>query len=198
MRNRTSFAHRTQILAGVAALGVGLVAGIVGASPTTGTRTPERADTSVPAAEAPQDTQVHCHGATSRLSIDFGVARSVRGPAGEQLSLQIAVQSRFDGPASVAYAVEWTDDVGTEIKAPELPPVVQIGAGQSLSVERLTPLGLADGFYQLRVKAIGLGSGAETVGAENVFYFKLAGGSVVPLDDEEWHEFSRANIGVRS
>lgn len=103
--------------------------------------------------------------------------------------------NRFGARASVRHAVELVDDRGRPVTPRDIAPIGTLDAGGRGQHEVTIPAGLADGFYLLRVTAVGKGGGREA--AESVAaHFEVAAGAIQPIDANDWLARSRANREV--
>lgn len=200
-RKRIRAAIGKPALAAVIVLATGMVGGFISASPSADMHP---APVLAKSASASKSAKPSYGGevrrgnvsSTGLFSIDFESRRSISSASGEQLELAVLFQNRFPDSADVAYVVDITDDLGNKVEPSKLSPVVKVGARETMSVDARTPAHLSDGFYQLRVRAVARSRVGMSVGTDNAFFFKVESGSIVPIDIEEWHEFSRANMGV--
>jgi hypothetical protein len=139
-----------------------------------------------------------CQGAAeSALGVEVVPERVDQTTAGEQLSLRLRFTSKFDKRASVRHSTELVSDSGKVVRQAEISPIRTLkGRGDDHHEAFVTPAGLADGFYQLRVNAVG--SDGQDDAAEVVeTYLRVEGGRIRQLSSDEWFGQSAANQGVR-
>jgi hypothetical protein len=175
----------------VAAFGVAGAIGFIapaapGASPIQATSTAK--------AEPPA---VLCMGQENPLDIQLNPEGSFESEGREGLVLQLDVANNTDEPVRALWSAELLDDQGNLLDEPQRSGVVRIGTrGADRSVKLRTRTDLEDGFYQLRIRSAAVGDGGDESAAEITFGFELAGGAVVPLDDNDFAAFSDLNEGA--
>ncbi len=154
------------------------------------------ADSRPARAAPPPDDSVLCQGAAdSALGVAVFPDRVAMTSRGEALALRLELRSRFDRRAHVRYAIEIVDDLGNAVEPERIEPIQTLAPGASTTRSIRVPAGLADGFYAVRVTAVGKGGGAEAAEIVSA-HFEVAGGAVLPLDVNDYLARSRANQEV--
>jgi hypothetical protein len=126
------------------------------------------------------------------ITIELEPRAVLQQEKGESLELDLHVQSNLKKSASLQYSYELVTDDGRRAQTAELSPIRRLDAKTPLQAKIATPAGLEDGFYRARVTAAA--SDAEVdVAATAVRYFRVRGGSVIPLSPSEWLAKSNAN-----
>lgn len=133
-------------------------------------------------------------GSDPLVTIHLEPSAVLSGRNGAVLEYQLGLASRSQKAASVRYSVEVTDDKGNPVQKSALSAVTQMPAQGGTGSGLVTPSGLPDGYFQIRVMA------AASDGEEDSLqiaerYFVVSKNSVTPLSSEEWFARSNANQG---
>lgn len=135
-------------------------------------------------------------GLESALDVEVLPERVNTSSRGEALELRLKLTGRFRRRAFVRHAIELVDDRGREILPARISDIETLAQAEETREFRLTtPEELPDGFYQLRVTAVGADD--EQDASEIVeLYLRVRQGGVEQMSSDEWFGESRANEGV--
>lgn len=131
------------------------------------------------------------------LGVELEPVLVVAGAGGEGMAVDLRLRSRFHDGARVRYGSELVDDRGRAHRAPARSPILSLAAAGEHHQRLEVPSQLGDGFYKLRVTAVGLGgdgSAAEVV----QLHLRKQGGSLSQLTMSDWIDQSSQNLAFDS
>jgi hypothetical protein len=111
---------------------------------------------------------------------------------GEALELEIRLRSNFRKDSIAQYSYRLVTDEGRAVQGLTRSPLSRVGAKAQLQSRIATPSDLPDGFYQLRVIAVG-SDAEEDVAVNADRYFHVEGRVITPLSPSEYFAKSNAN-----
>lgn len=106
---------------------------------------------------------------------------------GELLESSLIVSNHRDKPLKVLAAVEVLRDDGTVIVPAALQQTRQLASNGTHASLVATPSGLKDGHYQIRSRVAVIWADGKEGGTRAHTYFKVEGGTVIPMDLESWY-----------
>jgi len=132
--------------------------------------------------------------ADSQLEIQLEPSAVVKDQTGrEQLHFDVLIKNKFGKAATVQYKTQIVDDRGHSVVGAAASPLLSSKQQDDLAPGALaTPAGLADGFYQIRVTAVG-SDGTNSTAAILEKPIHVVGGRVTPISEAEWFSSSNAN-----
>lgn len=143
------------------------------------------------------DARLCAGGPESALAVELLPERVDTSDQGEALGLRVKLTGRFSRRALIRHAVEMVDDRGEALWPARTSEIdVLTRAGETHEAHFSTPRKLADGFYQVRVTAVGT-DGEEEASERVSLFLRVRDGRIEPLASDEWFASSRANEGVR-
>ena len=148
------------------------------------------------AAKNPGSADMASGNQETAFRIDFSPASVISSSgSGEQLDLDVTVTSRHATPLGVKYTAFVVDDRGKLITQVSESAMQRLARKDDESVAGMkTPKNLADGYYMLRVIAVGT-DGTNTTTLESAYPWLVSKGKITPVTEDEWYQKSRANQG---
>ena len=200
MTRRWGRAFGTRLSVFAVSVAVGLAVASVGAWISTEGRAPSQelgASASLETVEIESSFAVHALvGENDPLPLQLALERGEEiDLRGADLSIPVTLENGFERDAAAVFAVEFTDELGTEIEAPYQSSVVKLEKDGAEAIDLEIPRWLADGFYLFRVTAAGR-AGGKLADAWLEIGIAVAGQTAYLLTEEEWLEHSYVNQGV--
>ena len=182
-------------------LGAALLAGGIAGTYTESSRASQVAQRETrPIASVPISSTVSRHapspgcGAESPLHVELTPVAVNALPQGDSLEFEIDLTSRFARPVTTQYVYQVTDDHGRKLQPARYSNKVQLSkTGDVHTGSIMTPAGVPNGYFQVRVTAAASDGRDGTVQVVERYFF-AQGSNVSEVSPDEWFAKSAATL----